>query len=141
MPHIFTNAEYADMLYVYGFCHGSATATVEEYRRRFSMRRIPDRRVFSEVFSTLFECGTLPSAHVSSERARKQNVEERRTFLIWYSVALLLAREDFQHVSVFHEHAYGEHCMKTACTHFTHSLCKIYTQQCHASRILSLVTY
>jgi len=52
----------------------------------------------------------------------------RKTFLIWYSVALLLAREDLQHVSVFHEHVYGEHCMKTACTHFTHSLCKIYTQ-------------
>ena len=33
MPHIFTNAEYIDMLYVYGFCDGSATAAVEEYRR------------------------------------------------------------------------------------------------------------
>jgi len=52
----------------------------------------------------------------------------RKTFLTWYSVALLLAREDFQHVSVFHEPVYGEHCMKTACIHFTHSLCKIYTQ-------------
>ena len=52
----------------------------------------------------------------------------RKTFLIWYSVALLLARQDFQHVSVFHEHVYGEHCMKTACTHFTHSLCEVYTQ-------------
>jgi len=32
MPHIFTNAEYADMMYVYGFCDGSATAAaVEEY--------------------------------------------------------------------------------------------------------------
>lgn len=31
MPHIFTNAEYADMLYVYGFCDGSATAAVEQY--------------------------------------------------------------------------------------------------------------
>ena len=52
----------------------------------------------------------------------------RITVLIWHSVALLLAREDFQRVSVFHEHVYGEHCMKTACTHFTHSLCKIYRQ-------------
>ena len=129
MPHFFTNAEYADMMYVYGFCDGSATAAVEEYRRRFPIRRIPDRRVFYKVFSTLRECGTLPSAHVSSEQARKQNTRRnRKTFLIWYSVVLLLAREGFQHVSVFHEHVYGEHCMKTACTHFTHSLCKIYTQ-------------
>jgi len=81
MPHIFTNAEYADMMYVYGFCDGSATAAVEKYRRRFSMRRIPDRRVFYKVPNTLRECGTLPSAHVSSERARKQNMEEQENIL------------------------------------------------------------
>jgi hypothetical protein len=66
MPHIFTNTEYADMLCVYGFCDSSATAAVEEYHQRFPVRRIPDRRVFSKVFNTLLECGTLPSAHVSS---------------------------------------------------------------------------
>jgi len=71
MPHIFTNAEYADMMYVYGFCDGSATDAVEGYRRRFPKRRIPDRRVFYKVCNTLRECGTHPSAHVSSERARK----------------------------------------------------------------------
>jgi hypothetical protein len=32
MLHIFTNAKYAYMLYVYGFCDGSASAAVEEYR-------------------------------------------------------------------------------------------------------------
>jgi len=26
MPHVYTNAEYADMLYVYSFCSASATA-------------------------------------------------------------------------------------------------------------------
>ena len=81
MPHIFTNAEYADMMYVNGFCDGSATAAVEEYCRRFPMRRIPDRRVFYKVFNTLLECGTLPSARVSSERARKQNMEEQENIL------------------------------------------------------------
>jgi len=29
----------------------------------------------------LRECGTLPSAHVSSERARKQNMEEQENIL------------------------------------------------------------
>jgi hypothetical protein len=43
MSHTFTNAEYAEMLYIYGFCNGSATAAVEECRRRFPTRRIPDR--------------------------------------------------------------------------------------------------
>ena len=81
MPHIFTNAEYADMMYVYGSCNGSATAAVEEYRQRFPMHRIPDRRVFYKVFNTLRECGTLPSAHVSPERARKENMEEQENIL------------------------------------------------------------
>jgi len=46
MPHIFTDAECADMMYVYGCCDGNATAAVEEYRRRLPMRRIPDRTLF-----------------------------------------------------------------------------------------------
>jgi hypothetical protein len=29
LPHIFTNAEYADMRYVNGFCDGNATADVD----------------------------------------------------------------------------------------------------------------
>jgi len=81
MPHIFTNAEYAGMMYVYGFCNGSVSAAVEEYRRRFPMRRIPNRGVFYKVFNTLHECGMLPSAQVSSERVRKQNMEEQENIL------------------------------------------------------------
>ena len=64
MPHIFTNAEYADMLFVYGFCDDSTAAAFEEYRQRFPMRRFPDRREFSLVFNACRECGTLPSAHM-----------------------------------------------------------------------------
>ena len=81
MPHNFTNAEYADMMYVDGFCDGSATSTVEEYRRRFPMDRILDHRVFHKVFNILRECSTLPSAHVSSERAYKQNMKEQENIL------------------------------------------------------------
>jgi ABC-type Na+ transport system ATPase subunit NatA len=57
IPHIFANVEYADTLYVYGFCDGSTTAAVEEYRRRFHMRGISDRRMFSKVFNTFREFG------------------------------------------------------------------------------------
>ena len=45
------------------------------------MRRIPDRRAFCKVFNTLRECGPLPSAHVSSERACKQNMEEQENIV------------------------------------------------------------
>ena len=62
----------------------------------------------------------------------------RKTVLKRYSVAPLLAGADL-HVSVFHEHVYGEHCMKTACTHFTHTVCKVYNQGTE-TRILNIVT-
>jgi len=38
--------------------------------------------VFYKLFNRLRECGTLPSAHVSSKRARKQNMEEQENILI-----------------------------------------------------------
>jgi hypothetical protein len=81
MPHIFTNTKYAAMLYVYSFCDGSANAAVEEYRQRFPMHRTPDRRFFSKVFNILHKCGTLPTAHVSSEQARQQHLEELESML------------------------------------------------------------
>jgi hypothetical protein len=81
MPHIFTNAEYAAMLYIYGFCDCSANAAVEEYCQWFPTHRAPDCKVFSKVFNTLHECHTLPSAHVPSEQARQQHVAEHENIL------------------------------------------------------------
>jgi len=69
------------MLFVYSFSDCSGNAAVEEYSQRFPMHRTPDRRVLSKVFNTLHECGTLPSAHVSSEQARQQHVEEWESIL------------------------------------------------------------
>jgi hypothetical protein len=91
------------------------------------MRRIRNRRVFSRVFNmACMWCVPLLRFHLNEHVNNMWR--KKKKFLKWYSVALLLAREDILHVSVFHEHVYGEHCMKTACTHFTHSVCKIYTQ-------------
>jgi len=77
MPHTFTHEEYADMVYVYGYCNDSANAAVDKYRRRYPLRRTPNRAVFTSVFRALRECGTLPSVHVSSERWSIQTVEEQ----------------------------------------------------------------
>lgn len=49
MPRTFTNLEYADMHFIYGFCDGSAQAAADEYHRRFPNRRIPSRQVFIDV--------------------------------------------------------------------------------------------
>jgi hypothetical protein len=81
MPHIFTHAEYADMMYVYGFCDGSATAAVKEYSRRFSNCRISNSVMFAKVFNTLRGSGTLPSSQGLSECERQQYVDEVENIL------------------------------------------------------------
>jgi hypothetical protein len=129
MPRIFTNAEYADMLYVCGCWDDRPTAAAEEYGRRFPMRRIPDRRISSNVSMHCVKVIRYPvlmfqlTDHVNKMR------RNGKTFLKCYSVALLLEWERFLHVSVFHEQVCGTHCLDMACTYFTHSVCKIYTQQ------------
>lgn len=74
MPHLFTSEEYADMVFVYGVCDGSATAAVQEYRQRYPHRRIPSARTFSATFLTLRETGSLPSAKFHYDRFRQHDV-------------------------------------------------------------------
>jgi len=81
MPHVFTHAEYADMVFVYGFCNGNALAACREYSLRFPNRRVPGSRVFASVYNKLHETGALPSSHISSEHANEQNVDEVESFL------------------------------------------------------------
>jgi len=69
MPHIFPHAEYADMIFVYGFHNGNALGVCREYSLRFPNCRIPDSRVFVRVYNQLHETGALPSSHISSEHA------------------------------------------------------------------------
>jgi len=55
MLHVFTHAEYADMVFVYRFCNGNALAVGTEYSLRFPNHRVPDSRVFchcGKKFST-----------------------------------------------------------------------------------------
>jgi hypothetical protein len=69
------------MLYVYSSCDCSSNAAVAEYCQLFPTYTTPNHRVFSKVFDTLHECGTFPSAHVSSEQACQQHVEEQESIL------------------------------------------------------------
>jgi len=81
MQHVFTHAEYADMLFVYGVCNRSALAARREYSQRLPNRRVPDSRVFASVYNKLRETGALPSSHISSERANEQNVNAVESIL------------------------------------------------------------
>jgi hypothetical protein len=126
MPHIFTLAEYPNMLFVHVFCDDSATATVEEYRRRFPMRRIPDSRVFSKVCSKLLACFPVLMFHLN-EHVNKM-WRNKKTFLKWYSVALLLARERLStHLGVSRTRVWRT-LPEDGLYPFHPQLCKMYTK-------------
>jgi len=59
MPFIFSFEEYADMIYVYGFCDSNSVLAVAEYQQRFPNRRIPNRRVFTGVYQALRDTGKV----------------------------------------------------------------------------------
>ena len=77
MPYTYSNAEYADMIYVYGFSDGNLVQAVAEYQQRFPNRRIPTRRVFTRVYQTLRDTGTLP-VHIAAERDVNEGVDEEK---------------------------------------------------------------
>lgn len=81
MPNIYSSLEYANMVFVYGFCNGNARAAAEEYRRRFPHGRHPNKDVFIRVFNKLCETGKLPSANITSERAIQQGLQEIENIL------------------------------------------------------------
>jgi len=64
------------MVFLYVFCNGNALAACKEYSLRFPNRSVADSRVFGSVYNKPRESGTLPSSHISSERANEQNVDE-----------------------------------------------------------------
>lgn len=68
MPATFSHREYADIVFIYGYCNGSANRAVAEYQRRFPNRRVPDRNVFQTVFNNACETGMFPSVRITSER-------------------------------------------------------------------------
>ena len=65
------------MIYVYGFCDGNSVHAVAEYQRRFPNCRIPTRRVFTRVYQTLRDTGTLPGDRIASELDVNESVDEQ----------------------------------------------------------------
>jgi len=76
MPFTFSVAEYADMIYVYGFCDGNSVHVVAEYQQCFPNHRIPTRRVFTGVYQTLRDTGSLPGIRIGAERDVNEGVNE-----------------------------------------------------------------
>ena len=76
MPLTFSVPEYADMIYVYGFCDGNSVHAVAEYQQRFPNRGIPTRRVFTRVYQTLRDTGTFPGVRTAAKRDVNEGIVE-----------------------------------------------------------------
>ncbi|PNF27935.1 hypothetical protein B7P43_G17570 [Cryptotermes secundus] len=57
MPFTILFEEYADMIYVYGFCNGNSVLALAECQQRFPNGRIANRRVFTGVYQALRDTG------------------------------------------------------------------------------------
>lgn len=68
MPFTFSNIEYSDIIFIYGFCGGNSRAAAAEYQRRYPERRQPDSRVFCRVYQHLREKGSFPGTSATAER-------------------------------------------------------------------------
>ncbi|KYQ59428.1 hypothetical protein ALC60_01601, partial [Trachymyrmex zeteki] len=55
---IYSNSEYAIMVYLYGFCDGNANAARREYTAQFPNRKLTDKS-FSLIFQRLKETGSF----------------------------------------------------------------------------------
>jgi len=76
MPFTFSVAEYADMIYVYGFSDGNSVHAIAEYQQRILNRRIPNQRVFTRVYQTLRDTSTLPGVRTAAERDVNEGIDE-----------------------------------------------------------------
>jgi len=101
MPFTFSVAEYADMNYVCGFCDGNSVHAVAEYQRRFPNRRIPTRSVFTRVYQTLQDTGTLPGVRISAERDVNEGVDEGEGIVGMIQSSPRASSEELQDVFVF----------------------------------------
>ena len=81
MPFTFSVAEYADMIYVCGFCDGNSVNAVAEYQQRFPNRKIPTLRVFTGVYQTLRDTGTLLGVRTAAERHVNEGVDEEESIV------------------------------------------------------------
>jgi len=81
MPFTFSVAEYADMIYVYSFSDGNSVHAVAEYQQCILNCRIPNQRVFTRVYQTLRDTGTLPGVRTAGERDVNEGIDEEESIV------------------------------------------------------------
>ena len=104
------------MHFVLGFCDGNARAAVEEYQSRFPDRRILSRNIFTRIYQTLRDTGSLPSVAVRSEREVVRNLTQERTFLRWFREVRDCPPVEWPLASAYHVCRCGELYTRKICS-------------------------
>lgn len=58
---MYSNEEYSDMVYMYGFSDGNSAEARREYGRRFPNRNLPSKVTIQRVYERLRETGSVIS--------------------------------------------------------------------------------
>jgi len=117
MPFTFSVAEYADMIYVYSFSDRNSVHAVAEYQQCFLNCRIPTQRVFTRVYQTLQDTGTLPGVCTAAARDVNEGIDEGEGIVqMVQSSPRASTRRIPRHLCVPSRES-GEHCMQRACIH------------------------
>lgn len=76
----YSSREYADMVFVYGFCNGNGLQAVREYSQRYPNRRQPTDKIFERTFRRLQETGSVVGK-TGGGRPRWHNLENEEIII------------------------------------------------------------
>lgn len=96
---MFTNSEYADMHFAYGFCDVNSRASVVEYGRRFPNRHVPNRQVFTDLHNHLRGTGTIVKHSTGSFNQTPVQLEENIIYSVHRSPGTSIRRLSNQHIT------------------------------------------
>jgi len=113
------------MIYVYSFSDGNSVHAVAEYQQCFLNCRLPTQRVFTRVYRTLRDTGTLSGIHTAAKRDVNEGIDEGEGIVhMVQSSPHASTRRIARHLCVPSRES-GEHFVQRACIHSTCSECNI----------------
>lgn len=129
---MYTNAELADMYFIYGLADGNGRNVQRLYQQRYPTRCYPNRKTFEGIHRRLREHGTFQTATFNSGRPRSTrtaDVEqaildaiERNPGTSTRGIAAILG-------NVTRSMVWNVFCMSNFCTHIMYSVFKPYYQR------------
>ena len=125
MPLTFSVAEYADMIYVYGFCDSNSVHAVAEYQWLFWTVEYKPKECLLE-FTRCCEIPVhFPAFALQPSMMLMEASMKKKALFRWYRAGHVRVRRELQDVFMFLTWECGKQCMQRACIHTTCSECNI----------------